>query len=151
MLTTRRGALLGGAVLGLAGCGLTIPTDPDGTLDRAIARGELRVGASPSPDRVEVRPDGTPTGREPRLVTAYAAHLGAQVAWTVAGEEELVGLLDVGRLDLAVGGFTEDNAWADEVGLTRPSADGHVVMVRMGENALQSDLERWLDAHGGLS
>jgi hypothetical protein len=24
-------------------------------------------------------------------------------------------------------------------------------MVRMGENALQSDLERWLDAHGGLS
>lgn len=45
------------------------------------------------------------------------------------------------------------------MGLTRPyvevdaggRTEKHVMMVRMGENALQSELERWLDAHGGGS
>ena len=59
-------------------------------------------------------------------------------------------LLEEGELDLAVGGFTEENAWVDQVGLTRPYAEvevggtteAHVMMVPMGENALQSELER---------
>ena len=47
-------------------------------------------------------------------------------------------MLDEGEIDVAVGGFTEDNAWVDEVGLTRPYTGTHVMMVPMGENALQS-------------
>ena len=58
-------------------------------------------------------------------------------------------LLEDGEIDLAVGGFTEANAWVSEVGLTRPYAGTHVMMVPMGENALQSRLERWLDESGG--
>lgn len=151
-----RAALLLGAVLLASGCGLTIPTDPDGTLERVRSDGVLRVGASPSPDWVDID-DGPPSGREPALVTAFAADVGAEVEWTVAGEEELVSLLEEGRLDLAVGGFTDANAWVDKVGLTRPyvevdesgSTEAHVMMVPMGENALQSELERWLDDHGG--
>ncbi|WP_210439634.1 transporter substrate-binding domain-containing protein [Nocardioides xinjiangensis] len=156
MPATRRAALLTGAALLLAGCGLSIPTDPDGTLDRIRAEGVLRVGASPRPGWVETG-DGQPGGREPRLVAAFADDLGAEVEWTVAGEEELVRLFEDGKLDLAVGGFTEDNAWVDKVGLTRAytevvvsgTTEAHVMMVPMGENALQSQLERWLDVHGG--
>ena len=152
-------SLLLAAVLLLPGCGLTIPTDPDGTLDRIRSDGEIRVGASPREGWVELGDDGPPSGREPDLVEAFADDLGAEVKWTVAGEEEIVSMLESGDLDLAVGGFTDANAWMDKVGLTRPYAEveedgtteAHVMMVPMGENALQSELERWLDDHGGGS
>lgn len=147
----RRLLVLVAAVLLLAGCGVTwppeVPTDPDGTLDRVRADGVVRVGASPRPGWVEVG-DGDPTGPEPRLVEAFAEDLGADVEWTVTGEEDLVRLLEEGQIDLAVGGFTDKNAWVDKVGLTRAYTGAHVMMVPMGENAWQSRLERWLDGHG---
>lgn len=154
--STRRTMLLVGAGLLLCGCGLTIPTDPDGTLDDVRSSGVLRAGASPRTGWVELG-DGPPAGREPELVAGFADELGAEVEWTVAGEERLVTLLEEGRIDLAVGGFTDKNAWADKVGLTRPyaevdvsgSTEAHVMMVPLGENALQSELERWLDENGG--
>jgi ABC-type amino acid transport substrate-binding protein len=147
----RRLLLLVAAVVLLAGCGTSLlpddfPADPDGTLDRIRADGVVRVGASPRPGWVDVG-EGDPTGREPRLVDAFAASLGADVEWTVTGEEDLVRLLEEGEIDLAVGGFTDKNAWVDKVGLTRPYAGTHVMMVPMGENAWQSRLERWLDEH----
>lgn len=150
MHTMRRLAALASATVLLPGCGLSIPTDPDGTLDRVRDDGVLRVGAAPSPDRVELGDGGPggPGGPEPELVSAFADDLGAEVEWTVAGEEELVRLLEAGDLDLAVGGFTEDNAWVDKVGLTRAYSGTHVMMVPMGENAFQSRLELWLDDHG---
>lgn len=147
---TRRAALALAAAAALtgmpAGCGLSIPTDPEGTLDRVRSDGVLRVGASPRQGWVDTG-DDPPAGLEPRLVAAFAEDVDAEVEWTVAGEEELVRLLDEGRLDVAVGGFTEDNAWVTEVGLTRPYAGTHVMMVPMGENAFQSELELWLDEH----
>jgi len=157
MASCRRAVLLTAAALVLAGCGLTIPTDPEGSLDRVRDRGVLRAGASPRSGWVD--PGDPPRGREPRLVERFADGLDAEVEWTVAGEEHLVSMLEDGELDLAVGGFTEDNAWVDKVGLTRAyvevdvagSMEAHVMMVRMGENALQSRLERWLDDHGGGS
>ena len=145
------------AALLVSSCGLTIPTDPDGTLDRVREDGVLRVGVSPRPGWVEVTGDGAPSGREPQLVEDFADDLGAEVEWTVAGEEELVTMLENAQLDLAVGGFTDANAWVDKVALTRPyaeveargSTEAHVMMVPMGENAFQSELEHWLEDHGG--
>ncbi|HSU02871.1 MAG TPA: transporter substrate-binding domain-containing protein [Nocardioides sp.] len=158
MSARRRSAVVPLAVaLLLTGCGLSIPTDPDGTLDRVRSSEELRVGASPSGGWVEVTGAEAPGGHEARLVESFAEDLGVDVAWTVAGEEHLVTMLEDGELDLAVGGFTDSNAWVDKVGLTRPyaevdvdgSTEAHVMMVPMGENDLQSTLERWLDDHGG--
>ncbi|WP_416955318.1 transporter substrate-binding domain-containing protein [Nocardioides sp. T5] len=157
MPQVRRVLMLAAALLLLAGCAAVVPddfpADPDGTLDRVRSEGVLRAGASPRPGWVDVA-DDPPTGREPRLVSGFADHLGAEVEWTVAGEEELVRLFEAGEIDLAVGGFTDTNAWVDKVGLTRPYTEAHVMMVPMGENALQSELERWLDTQataGGRS
>ena len=145
-----------GLVLGCllaTGCGAGIPRDVEGTLDRVRSDGVLKAGASPSPGWVVIDGGGRPAGREPALVEGFARHLDVEVEWTVAGEEHVVGLLEDGELDLAVGGVTDKNPWVAKVALTRPYAEvsvegtteAHVMMVRMGENALQSELERWLD------
>ena len=53
MSACRRSAVVPLAVaLLLTGCGLTIPTDPDGTLDRVRSSEVLRVGAG-DPDRFQ--------------------------------------------------------------------------------------------------
>lgn len=153
-----RSSLAGVLLLAVSGCGLTIPTDPEGTLDRVRTDGVLRAGAAPNPGWVEVSRSGAdPTGREASLVQDFAQSLGADVEWTVATEEHLVTLLEEGDLDLAVGGFTDQNPWVSKAALTRPyveekargTTEKHVMMVRFGENALLSELETWLDEHGG--
>ncbi|WP_148573400.1 transporter substrate-binding domain-containing protein [Nocardioides caldifontis] len=145
-------------ILLVGGCALSVPSDPDGTLDRVRDDGVLRAGASVSPGWVDVSADGRrPVGREPDLVMRFAESLGAEVEWTLGGEEHLVGLLEKGDLDLVVGGLTDQNAWVDKAALTRPFAEErvagttekHVMMVPMGENAWQSELERWLDENAG--
>jgi polar amino acid transport system substrate-binding protein len=145
----------------LAACGVVpthFPADPEGTLDRIRSEAVLRAGAAPNPGWVELEDAGNePTGHEPELVEEFAASLDAEVEWTVGTEEHLVSLLESGDLDLVVGGLTDQNPWVQKAGLTRPYAEktvdgtteAHVMMVPMGENALQSELERWLDVHGG--
>ena len=147
-------AVLVSAVLTLTGCDVTIPVDPDGTLDRIRREQVLRAGASPRPGWVVARSmTEDPTGREVDLVEGFAASLGAEVRWTVGGEEHLTARLEDGSLDIVVGGLTDQNPFSAEVSMTRPyleeevqgTVEAHVMFVPMGENALQSALERYLD------
>lgn len=133
----------------LAGCGVAIPTDPEGTLDR-VRGGELRAGASASGQLVTVE-EGEVGGPLAEIVEGFAETLDARVEWTVGSEEELVDGLESGDLDLAIGGMTDRTPWTDRVAVTRafssvPSADAPVVMLLpMGENAWQAELESYLD------
>jgi len=137
------------AMLALSGCGIRIPTDPDGTLDR-VTGGDLRVGASPAWRIVDVS-DGRVSGRLPELVEGFATAHDARVIWTVGSEEELVDGLEDGQLDLAIGGMTDASPWSERVSVTRaypqlaPDGRGIVVLMPMGENALQAALEEYLD------
>lgn len=147
------GALLAAAAT-LTGCGAQIPTDPNGTLDR-VTGGELRVGAVVEPGLVEVI-DGEPAGPLVDLVEDFADRLEAEPEWTIAGEESLVTGLEEDTLDLAVGGFTAGTPWIDRAGVTRgypgiPGADGRelVMLVPLGENAMLSELEVFLDEEVG--
>lgn len=133
-------------------CGVTVPTDPDGTLDR-VRGGELRVGVSPHEPWTVVDPDGTPGGLEVDLVEGFAETLDADVVWTTGGEEELVGDLERGDLDLVVGGLTASTPWTSKaavtvayVTVTDPDGrtEGHVMATPMGENAFLVELERYL-------
>jgi ABC-type amino acid transport substrate-binding protein len=163
IMTTSRGGLraLVPSVLAaalLSGCGLQIPTDPDGTLDRVRASGELRVGVSPHPPftTLPAEPDGEPGGTEVELMEQFADSLGAEAVYAVAGEEELVRRLEEGELDVMIGGLTSKSPWSTKVGLTRPYLQTpergeqvkHVMAVVRGENAFMSELERFLDGEG---
>lgn len=133
----------------LAGCGIAIPTDPGGTLER-VRGGELRAGASASGEIVTIE-DGEVGGTLAELVEEFAASVDARVQWTAGSEEDLVHGLESGELDLAVGGMTDRTPWTDRVAATRayesvPSADAPVVLLLpMGENAWQAELEAFLD------
>ncbi len=134
----------------LSGCGIRIPADPDGTLDR-ITDGVLRVGASPSGSLV-VASDGRVEGSLVELVEGFADEREARVEWTVDSEEDLVDGLATGELDLAIGGMTDKTPWAERVSVTRaypdvPGSGGAsvVVLLPMGENAMQAALEAYFD------
>ncbi|KQM57763.1 hypothetical protein ASE64_15355 [Agreia sp. Leaf210] len=149
------------SVLSLCGCGLTIPSDPSGTLD-AVRGGVLRAGVSPNAPFVDVtgvdaEPTGTePTGTEVEAIEAFADHLDADVEWTIGSEEELVRDLEDDELDLVAGGLTDETPWSDKAGVTRAyddvtDDDGSVLklvmLAPMGENAFISELETFLSRY----
>lgn len=142
----------------LGGCGITIPADPDGTLDAIRRSGELTVGVSAHPPFTTLpqTPDGPPGGTEVELLTGFAASLGAEPVWVLGGEEELARQLEEGQIDVLVGGLTDKNPHLTALGATRPyvttpeqgTQTKHVMAVVPGENALLSALERYLDGEG---
>ncbi|XVX20326.1 transporter substrate-binding domain-containing protein [Actinomycetota bacterium] len=151
-------ALVACATLTACGSG-GFPADPNDTKERIRSSKQLRAGVSPNPPYVEVSaPDADPAGSEPELITRYAATLGAEVEWTVGSEEALIKDLEEGKLDIVAAGITSKSPWKSKVSLTRPyiedkddkgKTESHVLAVPPGENALLTDLERWLDTHGG--
>ena len=150
-----RGALVPLVMIAsLTGCGITLPVDPDGTL-QSVTGGELRVGVSADEGLVDAS-GATPSGPLTDLVDGFAASLDAEVDWTVGSEETLVVMLEEGDLDLMVGGLTDQTPWADRVGVTRgyEGVDGAedraiVMFVPLGENAFLTRLETFLDAEVG--
>lgn len=135
----------------LTGCSTLFPTDPEGTLER-VEDGTLRVGVSQNPPWVET-PDGQePQGKEPDLIRNFATGIGAGVEWTENGEEQLFDALERGDLDMVIGGFTDQTPWTEYGAVTRPyteeqhggTKEKHVMVVRMGENAFQVELEKFL-------
>ena len=143
------------AALALTGCG--IPKDPDGTLDAAVERGILTVGASHSKPVLVVDGDEV-SGPEAELIEAFAAAHAMTVEWVPGGEEKLVRMLEHGDVDLVVGGLTDKSPWESKMGLTRPWAEDtdeygepikRVVGAPLGENALISALERFFDERAG--
>ncbi len=144
-------AILAGA-LALTACGTSFPSDPDGTLDR-VSGGTLRVGASANGEWVSLPASGEPQGREPDLVRAFAAQLGAGIEWSEGAEHVLAEDLKHGELDLVIGGLNDKTPWEKDAGLTRAYAESvdtrgqgrkHVMLVPKGENAFLLELDRFL-------
>lgn len=151
---TGAGALV--LLVALTGCGMRIPADPHGSIER-IEGGTLRAGATEQPPWVDVHDAGEPTGSEPELVEEFAEQLDARVEWTTGSEADLLTALERGELDLVVGGFLDDTLWTDRGAVTRPYTEReteegpqkHVMIVQMGENALLTELETFLHEEAG--
>lgn len=88
----------------MTGCLGTVPRDPDGTLD-TVTDGTIRIGVSLEPEVAEAgeAPDDAPRGPLADLARDYADSIDARISWTPAGEETLVGMLEDGDIDLAIG------------------------------------------------
>lgn len=135
----------------LSGCAVSIPTDPNGTLDE-VRDGSLRVGASPSEGWVDLDGD-TPSGVDVDLVQGFADSLHSDIRWQLGGEEALIGQLERGDLDLVIGGLTDRSPWIEQAAITTPfvevtgedgALESHVMAAPLGENAFLLELETFL-------
>jgi len=144
------------AMLVLTGCGVQVPADPEGTLER-VEGGVMRVGVTENAPWVELGADGEPSGTEPALVAEFAERHGAEIEWTAGSEAVLAKALEAGELDLVIGGFLDDTPWSEFGAATRPYAEtpspegpeSHVMLAPMGENAFLVALESFLDEEAG--
>lgn len=153
----RAAVLMIALMLVVGSCQSSFPADSRGTLERATG-GVLRVGISENPPWTEVAADGTVSGSEVELVTAYAETIDAEIEWVPAGENVLAAEMKAGTLDVVIGGLPSDAPWTSEIALTRPyttttGPEGKAVKIVFGvppgENALMVDLERFLAEQGG--
>lgn len=141
------------SALVLAGCGLQIPADPEGTEDR-VRGGTLEVGVTHNPPWTDLDGSGEPTGSEVELIAQFASELDADVEWTEGSEASLVAALEQHEIDLVVGGFLEQTPWGEKAAVTRWYAERrndrgererYVMLTRMGENRFLVTLETFLD------
>jgi polar amino acid transport system substrate-binding protein len=110
------------ACLLAAGCGLTIPADPEKTLER-VTGSTMRVGVSPHSPWTDISGAGEPSGTEVDLVREFAGTLPAQVEWVVGGEQSLIAALERGELQLVIGGLTSETPWTEKAAITKPYAE----------------------------
>lgn len=132
------------------------PDDPRDSLAAAEQRGALRVGVVANPPWVKPDPPEAPGGIESALVRDFAEQVGLEVQWYHAGVEQQIDALKNFELDLLIGGFSAAHPWKAEVSQTFPyfidkRQDGargkHVILSAPGENALLTELERFLFAN----
>jgi polar amino acid transport system substrate-binding protein len=124
----RAGGMVTAGLLALAlltACDL--PRDPRRTLASAAERGKLLVGVAESPPWVVRRGDEA-AGVEADLVRAFAAELGAEVAWVWGGVDEHLGALERFELDLVAAGLEGGSPWSKKLGFTRPYLEAEQVV-----------------------
>ena len=126
------------AVAALTGC--QVPQDPDGTLD-IVRDGTMRVGVTESDPWVDLADPENPGGVEPELIRRFAAGLNAEIDWIDGSEEELIGALKEGQLDLVVGGLTKKSPWMKEASLTWPYLKTRLVVGAPPGSSLPDDLD----------
>lgn len=139
----------------LAAC--DIPHDPEGTLQR-VRGGTMRVGATEADPFVLIEGDEPTGGVEVRLVERFASEIDAQIEWVTGSADEILGALEVGQLDLAIGGFASTDPWSANVTFTHPylttfAGVGVPEQDQVGEDiaGVEVQVERGTDLAGLLS
>ena len=102
------------------------PVDPEGTLER-VSGGTIRAGITANPPWTIV--GETIEGVEVELMEGLADELDARIEWVEGSEEELFGALEVGQLDVVVGGFSSTNPYSAHAALTSPYFTSRIVVV----------------------
>ena len=121
-----RAGLLLGALATLGACGLDVPRDIDGTLERVRATRVIRVGLIQGPAAEHHRPS----------ISAFLARLRARtgaaprVTWGAA--EPLLAALEDDQLDLVIGEIAQDSPWKTDVTVVEPLAERSVGQRRLG-------------------
>lgn len=114
------------------------PLDPEATLQR-VTGGTIRAGITAHHPWTSFE-EGVASGVEVELVEDLAEELSAEVEWVQGSEEELIGTLDVGQLDLVVGGFSAESPWIEHAAITHPYFTTRVVIAGPIDEEVPSDI-----------
>ena len=102
------------------------PLDPEGTLER-VTGGTIRAGITTQAPWSFFE-NGEPAGVEVELLEDLAQELDAQVEWVQGSEEDLIGAMDLGQLDVVIGGFTAESPWIEHAAMTHPYFTSRLVV-----------------------
>jgi ABC-type amino acid transport substrate-binding protein len=80
----------------------------------------MRVGVIDHPPWTTVTPNGAARGIEGALMAEVARELRARIEWVRAPESRLLRALQLGELDVVIGGLTDDSPWKGRVAFTKP-------------------------------
>jgi polar amino acid transport system substrate-binding protein len=94
------------------------PIDPEATLQR-VRGGTIRAGITDNPPWTIVR-EVEMSGVEVDLLEGLAEDTDADIEWVDGSEEELLGALELGQLDVVVGGLSAENTWSKHAAFTHP-------------------------------
>jgi polar amino acid transport system substrate-binding protein len=103
----------------LVGASCDLLRDGDGTLAR-VRGGTMRVGVVEHPPWTNVPARGGAWGIEGALVAELARDYGARIEWVRGPESRLLHALELGELDVVIGGLTDANPWKRRVAFTKP-------------------------------
>jgi polar amino acid transport system substrate-binding protein len=80
----------------------------------------MRVGAVEHRPWTTLPSGGGAGGIEGALVAEVARDLGARIEWVRGPESRLLHALELGELDVVIGGLTDANPWSRRVAFTKP-------------------------------
>jgi polar amino acid transport system substrate-binding protein len=123
------------------------PHDADGTLSR-INNGVMRVGVSGNEPWTAFSGDSI-SGYEASIVGDLARQMHASIEVHSGAESTVLQQLHERKLDLVIGGLSNDSPWKQKIALTRPyhtDKDGkqHVLALPPGENSWLVRVEEYL-------
>jgi polar amino acid transport system substrate-binding protein len=98
----------------------------DATLAR-VRGGTMRVGVVEARPWTTVTPGGA-GGIEGALIAETARELRARIEWVRAPESQLLRALELGELDVVIGGLTDENPWKWRVAFTKPMYTDTIVV-----------------------
>jgi polar amino acid transport system substrate-binding protein len=84
--------------------------------------------------------DTVPGGIEVGLVEQFADSIDAAIEWTEGSEQELFSALELGQLDLVIGGIDSENPWSSKTALTHPYLTTQVVVAAPAGTEVPDDL-----------
>lgn len=135
----------------LAGCGGGTPHESEKTLTYILQNGALRVGVIESMPWAGKGFMGA-KGVEGWIVSQYARSTNVGAKWYYLSEDDAFGDLQDRKLDIVIGGLTDDRSEQENVTLTRPyfatsREPGRVLAVQTGETRFLLALERFMQEH----
>jgi polar amino acid transport system substrate-binding protein len=101
----------------------------------------MRVGVVEHRPWTTLPSGGGAGGVDGVLVAEVARDLGAQIEWVRAPESQLLHALELGELDIVIGGLTDGNPWGERVAFTRPTYTDTIVVGGVGRSEPLGELE----------
>jgi ABC-type amino acid transport substrate-binding protein len=124
------GAVVAGALVTLVVFALIHPNQPDRSLERVRQAGVLMVGVDPSyPPFENIGSNGNLDGFDVDLMRAIAARLAVKAALVAIDFGGIFDALEVGKVDLIIGGVTPEPDQSSQFGYTRPYYDAGLVVL----------------------
>ena len=110
---------IAGLCLGIQFACVTVPRDPEGTLNRVLRTHTIRIGVVEDPPWI-VRTTGEPAGIAVNIAREFAQSVSATPQWFWGGQGEMMKALKTFNLDMVIADVDAKTPWSKDIGVSQP-------------------------------